>query len=286
MGKHNAPNMGVPHMGWPAEPEADQTQLLTPVPAYIVESPAREPGQTVVLAAVPEQRRQRSNAPVRIAVMAAIVATIVLSGLVWAVNRGTDPQITTLQVSPPSLSAPTDGMLNDAVVPEGSSPTASPVVSASATGSPRTGASPTPIRKPSPTRTPTTVNAPAPPPLHTPQRPATTSPPPPSPPAPTAHLTAQFRRTGGGWQTYSGKYTITNQGTAAVKGWSLVVVFAGRGQITSQDTDVHATGTSNRVTFTNTSSNATLAAGGSVSFQFRVIGSLTPSSCTINGAAC
>lgn len=292
MGKHSAPNAERS-----AEPEAERTQLLAPVLAQVrseVEKawPAEFPSgsdQTVLLSRVPPSEPERSKAPIRIAILVGVVATVLLSALVWGVNRRSESHITALNVEPPSVSATSGGMLDIVVTPDGIAPTASPVVSISvpATGTASLGAnpgtSPTPVRQPAPTGTSGVV---APPPTPPQNRPPTTAAAPPAPPAP-ARLTAQFQKVSGSRGSYTGKYTIMNRGGTAAKGWSLVVTFSGSGTISLSEARASSSG-SNRVTFTNGSANGTVSAGGSVSFTFTVRGepAPTPTGCTVNGGSC
>ncbi|GIH12795.1 cellulose binding domain-containing protein [Rugosimonospora africana] len=290
MGKHNAPDAERP-----TQADVDQTQVLAPVLAEIrseVERtwPAELPSQdqTVLLSRVPldEPERERSKAPVRIAVLVAVVATVMLSALVWTVNRRSDPEITALRVDPPSLSSTAGGMLDIVVTPAGGASTASPVLSASVPST--TGGSVTA----SPGLSPTSNRRPVPPPGG--DRPATTVPthPPTTsavPPAQPARLAAQYQKVSSDHHSYKGKYTITNRGGTAAKGWTLVVTFSGSGTLTMSTRDVRASSGSNHsVVFTY---SGTVSPGGSTSFTFTMEGSNwgsapTPTSCSINGGSC
>lgn len=105
-------------------------------------------------------------------------------------------------------------------------------------------------------------------------------------PAP-AGLTAAFTQKQFWDGGYEAQYTVTNRGTAAVTGWTVVVTFSGTVTFTYWDTDA-VTGTNNRISFTAKSYNATVPAGGSASFGLVVRGSppATPLACTVNGRAC
>jgi Cellulose binding domain len=100
-------------------------------------------------------------------------------------------------------------------------------------------------------------------------------------------LTAAFRQIQSWNGGYQAEYTITNRGTAAVTGWTVVVTFSGGVNPNYWDADA-VTGTDNRITFTAKSYNATVPAGGSVTFGMVVSGSppATPVACTVNGRAC
>lgn len=293
MGKHNASDA---ERG--AEPEAERTQVLAPVLAEIrseVERawPAEPPShdETVVLSrtTLDEPEPQGSKTPVRIAVLVAIVATVMLSALVWTVNRRSDPEITALHVDPPSMPATSGGMLDTVVTPAGAAPTGSPVLSASALAT--TGASVSADPTAGPAVVHRTVPAPGtpaggnPPPTTAPNRPPATSAA--AQPAP-AQLTAQYATISGGRRSYTGKYTITNRGGTAAKGWTLVVTFSGSGTLTMSTQDVHASAGSNHsVIFT---SSGSVSPGGSTSFTFTMDGGWgsapTPTSCSINGSSC
>jgi hypothetical protein len=110
----------------------------------------------------------------------------------------------------------------------------------------------------------------------------------PARPAPSpAGLTAAFRQTQSWNGGYQAEYTISNRGTAAVTGWTVVVTFSGAADPNYWDADA-VTGTGNRITFTAKSYNATVPAGGSVTFGMVVSGSppATPVACTVNGRPC
>ncbi len=297
MGKHNASGA---ERG--AEPEAERTQVLAPVLAEIrseVERawPAEPPShdETIMLsrATLDEPEPRGSKTPVRIAVLVAIVATVMLSALVWTVNRRADPEITALHVDPPSMPATAGGMLDTVVTPAGAAPTGSPVLSASALATTGASVAANPATSPAavrrtvpPSGTPAGGN---PPPTTAPNRPPATSATPPAQPAP-AQLTAQYAKVSGDRRSYTGKYTITNRGGTAAKGWTLVVTFSGSGTLTMSTRDVRASSGSNHsVMFT---SSGSVSPGGSTGFTFTMQsggwwGSApTPTSCTINGSPC
>ena len=134
-------------------------------------------------------------------------------------------------------------------------------------------------------RSPTRAAAPTPSPRRpspSPARPATRS----ATPGP-AGLTAAFRQRQTWKSGYEAEYTITNRGTAAVTGWTVAVTFSGTVNLTYWDADA-VTGTNNRITFTAKPYDATVPAGGSVSFGLVVSGSppATPVACTVNGRPC
>jgi hypothetical protein len=294
VGKHNASDAERE-----AEREAERTQVLAPVLAEIRSEVERAwpaepppPDETVVLSGttLDEPEAQGSKTPVRIAVLVAIVATVMLSALVWTVNRRSDPEITALNVDPPSMPATAGGMLDTVVTPAGAAPTGSPVLSASALAT--TGASVSANSAASPAVVRRTVPAPGtpaggnPPPTTAPNRPPATSAAP-TQPAP-ARLTAQYAKIGGDRRSYSGQYTITNRGGTAARGWTLVVTFSGSGTLTMSTRDVRASSGSNHsVVFT---SSGSVSPGDSTSFTFTMEGGWgsppIPTSCSINGSSC
>jgi Cellulose binding domain len=98
-------------------------------------------------------------------------------------------------------------------------------------------------------------------------------------------LNASFK-TVSSWGTGStDQYTITNDGTAAVSGWTLKFQLPRGTSITSlwDGTYSHEDG---QVTVKNASWDASIAPGGSVSIGFETASTGTPSGCSINGAAC
>ena len=102
-------------------------------------------------------------------------------------------------------------------------------------------------------------------------------------------LTASYQA-GTSWGTgYSGQYTITNAGAAAVTGWTLRFTLPAGTSLTSL-WDGSYSGTSGTVSVVNDGWDATIAAGGTVTvgFEATVSGSSggQPTGCTINGASC
>jgi hypothetical protein len=257
---------------------------LVPAPR-LPDDPGGPP--TEVLSAMPEPDPERSSVSVRIAILVGILATIMLSGLVWAVNRRAEPHITALPVDPPSLSDAATAAIDVNGTPSGPALTVSPTGSIPATivpgpslnpsggsgvppsqqpGRPATAAPPPPV----PTRTPT----------HAPTTPARTT-------AATVRLTASFQQVANWPSGYQGRYTITNRGIAAVHGWTVVVTFSRSATIAVWDARP-STGSNGKVTFTDLSYNATVSPGASVTFAFNVTGSPppTPTGCTVNGTQC
>ncbi|WP_436525547.1 cellulose binding domain-containing protein [Actinoplanes sp. HUAS TT8] len=98
-------------------------------------------------------------------------------------------------------------------------------------------------------------------------------------------LSASFTKESDWGTGYQAHYTITNNTGAAVNGWQLVFGLPATAKVGSAwDAVVSANG--NVETAKNASYNATIPAGGSLSFGFVVAGQGDPTSCTINGAAC
>jgi hypothetical protein len=94
---------------------------------------------------------------------------------------------------------------------------------------------------------------------------------------------------GSSWGTgYSGQYTITNPGTAAVSGWTLAFTLP-KGTAVSSLWDGSYTDNGGQVTVKSDSWDATVAPGGSVTVGFVTQSPGTagqPAACTINGAPC
>ncbi|BCY15408.1 cellulose binding domain-containing protein [Actinoplanes sp. L3-i22] len=98
-------------------------------------------------------------------------------------------------------------------------------------------------------------------------------------------LSASFTKESDWGTGYQAHYTIVNNTGAAVNGWQLVFGLPSTAKVGSAwDAVVSANG--NVETAKNASYNATIPAGGSISFGFVVAGKGDPTSCTINGAAC
>ncbi len=92
------------------------------------------------------------------------------------------------------------------------------------------------------------------------------------------------------WNTgYTANMRITNNGTAAINGWSLVFTLASGQTITGGWNATYAP-TSGQVTATNVGHNAVIPAGGSVQdfgFQASHTGNTAePTAFTLNGRAC
>ena len=112
-----------------------------------------------------------------------------------------------------------------------------------------------------------------------------TTPPPPPPPNGTCRVTD----TVDAWNTgLTSNMTITNTGTTAISGWSLVFTLPAGQAITSGWNAGYAP-TSGQVTARNLSYNGEIAAGASVSIGFQAThtgNSAKPTSFTLNGATC
>jgi poly(3-hydroxybutyrate) depolymerase len=113
----------------------------------------------------------------------------------------------------------------------------------------------------------------------------TTPPPPPPPPTGACRVTD----TVDAWNTgLTSNMTITNTGTAAISGWSLVFTLPG-GQTITSGWNAGYTPTSGQVTARNVSYNADIPAGASVSIGFQAThtgNTAEPGSFTLNGATC
>jgi Cellulose binding domain len=92
--------------------------------------------------------------------------------------------------------------------------------------------------------------------------------------------------------SWSGGFTanvvITNTGSSAINGWTVGFTFPGDEKITSF-WNAAVTQAAESVTATNTTSNATIPAGGNTSFGFQgtwAQSSASPTSFTVNGTTC
>ncbi|MER5625301.1 cellulose binding domain-containing protein [Streptosporangium sp. NPDC002544] len=105
-------------------------------------------------------------------------------------------------------------------------------------------------------------------------------------PAFAASPTAVFTKVSDWGTGFEGKYTITNGGTTTINGWSVAFDLPSGANIGSfWDASLSRSG--QRFTFTNVGWNGTLAPGATASFGFNGSpGGVTPSNCTLNGAAC
>nr|WP_107428887.1 cellulose binding domain-containing protein [Streptomyces kebangsaanensis] len=103
--------------------------------------------------------------------------------------------------------------------------------------------------------------------------------------------TATCRVTGtvSAWNTgLTSNITLTNTGTTAIDGWSLVFTLPG-GQVITSGWNADYSPASGRVTARNLSHNATIAPGASVDIGFQAVhtgNTAPPSSYTLNGTAC
>jgi hypothetical protein len=107
-------------------------------------------------------------------------------------------------------------------------------------------------------------------------------------PAFAAGVTATFTRTSS-WSTgFEGKYTITNGGPTAISSWTVAFDLPA-GFSFSASWDSVRTDSGTHHSFANAGWNGAIAAGGTASFGFDVVGpngTATPSNCTVNGGSC
>jgi hypothetical protein len=97
-------------------------------------------------------------------------------------------------------------------------------------------------------------------------------------------LTATFSKSA--WETgYTGTYTITNGGGAAVNGWTLTFDLPA-GTTLGSYWDALITSSGNHYTAKNRDYNAAIAPGASVSFGFVAGGTGSPTNCGLNGGSC
>jgi Cellulose binding domain len=105
-------------------------------------------------------------------------------------------------------------------------------------------------------------------------------------PAQAASPTATFTKVSDWGTGFEGKYTVTNGGTTTINGWSVAFDLPSGANIGSF-WDAAMSRSGQRFTFTNVGWNGTLAPGATASFGFNGSpGGITPSNCTLNGAAC
>jgi hypothetical protein len=102
-----------------------------------------------------------------------------------------------------------------------------------------------------------------------------------------AELTAEFTLTWNWGSGYEAGYTITNNSSAAISGWTVVFDLPAPQQMGNYWNALE-TVSGSQVTFTNRNYNGTVAAdGGTTSFGFIVTGPYSPpTNCTINGSPC
>ncbi|MFC1430324.1 endo-1,4-beta-xylanase [Streptacidiphilus sp. N1-3] len=119
--------------------------------------------------------------------------------------------------------------------------------------------------------------------------PPTTTPPTTAPPTTGAAGSCRVTDAVNAWNTgLTENITVTNTGSTAVNGWSLVFTLAG-GQTITSGWNAGYTPSTGRVTATNLSYNGTLAAGASTSIGFQAThtgNAAAPSSFTLNGVTC
>lgn len=87
---------------------------------------------------------------------------------------------------------------------------------------------------------------------------------------------------------FTANVTVTNSGTAAVKGWSVAWTFPGDQKVTNA-WNATVTQSGSVVTATNVSYNAAIAPGGNVQFGFQgtwAANDTSPSTFTVNGTTC
>jgi hypothetical protein len=97
-------------------------------------------------------------------------------------------------------------------------------------------------------------------------------------------VTATFSKSG--WDTgYTAQYTIKNNGSSAVNGWTLTFDLPS-GTTMGSYWDALVSSSGNHYTAKNREYNGTIAAGGSVSFGFVASGTGDPTNCQINGGSC
>ena len=210
-----------------------------------------------------------SRFPVRLLIFLSGLLAVLVMGGVWAFSGP----------SSPAAGGPTNPRWAVPLVIDTTSPPGGAALPESSAAAPSPSPS-GPVPSPSPSPSPAGSSArPSP----TPKATRTTGPP--TPPA--TRLTARFQQVTSWPGAYQARYTITNNGTTASTGWTVVVTFAGSGSISVWDADA-STGPNHRVTFKAKAYNATIQPGQSVSFGFNATGSPPPPpvACTLNGGPC
>lgn len=104
-------------------------------------------------------------------------------------------------------------------------------------------------------------------------------------PANAAAVTATFAKSAEWGSGYEAKYTIKNETGSAITNWKVEFDLPS-GSTVGSYWDALLTESGQHATFTNRNYNATVSAGGSVSFGFLVSGLGTPENCLLNGASC
>jgi hypothetical protein len=107
----------------------------------------------------------------------------------------------------------------------------------------------------------------------------------PATPAYAAGSTATFAKTSTWDNGYQGQYTITNNGTAAINGWTVEFDLPS-GSAAGTYWDATLTQSGSHYAFKNREYNGSVAPGASASFGFVVSGTGAPSGCKLNGATC
>ncbi|MCO6006282.1 cellulose binding domain-containing protein [Actinoallomurus purpureus] len=97
--------------------------------------------------------------------------------------------------------------------------------------------------------------------------------------------TATFAKTSDWGSGYQAQFTVTNNGSSAISGWTVAFDLPS-GSSVGTYWDALLTQSGSHYTFKNRDYNASIAAGASVTFGFVASGSGTPTGCTLNGAAC
>ncbi|GAA4625757.1 hypothetical protein GCM10023196_031180 [Actinoallomurus vinaceus] len=98
-------------------------------------------------------------------------------------------------------------------------------------------------------------------------------------------LTATFAKTSDWGSGYQGQFTIKNNGSSAINGWSVAFDLPS-GSSVGTYWDALLTQSGSHYTFKNRDYNGAIAAGASTTFGFVVSGSGTPTGCTLNDGSC
>ena len=164
-------------------------------------------------------------------------------------------------------------------------PTPTPTPQPTATPTPAPTPTPTPVPTPTPTPSPTPKPTPVPTPTATPVPTPTPTPTPTVAPVGTVQVSYVVNSQ---WNNgFTTNVTITNNGTTAINGWALSWTFPGNQTITNL-WNGNLTQSGQSVKVTSMSYNATIPAGGSVSFGFQASYSgtnVSPATFYLNGVA-
>ena len=233
-------------------------------------------------------RRRRTRGVVAVAALGAVLAGgtgyAVLRGLGLGPTTRTDASVPVVTATPSTdPSIPADAPADLFSIPPSASERQATSAPATTTTPATTTASPTgaPTRRNS---SPATTAAPA-----KTASPLGAQPTPPAAPSDSAGpLTANLRVQPNDNTGFVATVTVTNPGATAVADWTVHVTAAGATQVSVVGSGVSLARSGDNLTFTPASGATPIAAGGSLSFGFAVVGpaGASPSGCQVNGTPC